>query len=97
MGLIKQVRRKNRITSLELQVKRLQQIAEICGTACQLYAFSGNWKQSDETKDVKNEAGLVVGLDRVHYWMGSGSGPELAKLALAKAGIPGLKIEDMKV
>ncbi len=49
-----------------------------------VYADPKNWQPTEETKDVKNEAGLVVGVERIHTWNGPGSGPELAVSVLKR-------------
>jgi len=37
---------------------------------------------TDETRDVKSDEGIVVGVQRLHTWIGPGEGPQLAVRAI---------------
>lgn len=53
------------------------------------YADPKNWQATGETKDVRTDQNVVVGVEQVHTWVGPGSGPDLANHTLKRIlGVP---------
>lgn len=46
-----------------------------------LYANPGNWRDSSETRDVK-QGEMIVGVEILKRWVGPGDGPEIAQRIL---------------
>ena len=78
----KKFRRQSRLNYTTMTIERMNQMIQGMANILDTYADTKNWLPPDKTKDVKNEAGLVVGVERIHTWAGPGSGPELAGFAL---------------
>lgn len=80
-------KRFRRRTRLEVAVVNAEQLRQSLGSTMQVlavYSSAHNWQATGETKDVQNEAGLVVGVEKIHAWVGPGEGPQLAGMALKK-------------
>jgi hypothetical protein len=80
----KKFRRRTRLEAANYQARQINdRIAGLINVLA-VYGDPKNWHPTDETKDVRNEAGLVVGVERIHTWRGPGPGPDLAVHALKK-------------
>lgn len=64
-----------------MRAKASQSMIGMLVTGLRVYADSNNWKDTDETKEVRNE-GIIVGLDVVKAWIGPKAGPEVAQIVL---------------
>ena len=83
----KRFRRRTRLEAASLQAEQLKQLTLTMQSVMSLlsmYADPKNWRATGETKDVQNEAGLVVGVEKIHTWVGPGEGPQLAAMGLRK-------------
>jgi len=84
-GFRRQTRLENAAVKAEQSDTIIRGLVNVLG----VYSDPKNWQPTDETRDVTNEAGLVVGVERLHRWVGPGEGSGLAVMALKRAfGIP---------
>ena len=83
----KRFRRRTRLEAAGLQAEQLKVLTGSMQSVVSLlsvYADPRNWRETGDTKDVQNEAGLVVGVEKICTWVGPGEGPQLATMGLRK-------------
>ena len=81
----KRFRRRTRLEVAFTQAERLNKLTkQMQGVMNWLATYSDpkNWRETGETKDVQNKAGLIIGVEKIHTWVGPGEGPQLATMAL---------------
>jgi len=81
---VKGFRRRTRLERAGADLERMNALIISVMNVFSVYGDPKNWMPTDESKDVRNEAGLVVGVERLHTWNGPGCGPELAVQAMKR-------------
>ena len=80
-------RRRTRLEVAGLQAEQLKQLTQSMSSVMSLlavYADPKNWLDTGDTRDVRSAEGLVVGVEKIHTWIGPGEGPQLATMGLRK-------------
>ena len=80
-------RRRARLEVAGLQAEQLKQLMQTMQSVVSLlsvYADPKHWLDTGDTKDVRSAEGLVVGVEKIHTWIGPGEGPQLAMMGLKK-------------
>ena len=79
----KRFRRRTRLEAATVQAEFLNKAIQGAVSLLAVYADPKNWQATGETKDVQDK-GIVVGVEKIHTWIGPGEGPQLATMGLRR-------------